>query len=516
MAELGPHDLKLTLLGMPGAGKSALLGALVQAAQTQADKFDSHLARADEGIVQLQQSLYQNKIEPTPKEVEPHFIVLDSAQGQRKIEISDGGGEASEALLQDAQALDGKRPLAQELAKSDGVVLVVDASAPPPALEDAFKRCVDFLKRFRAQRGRRHDVAGLPVFLVLAKCDLLAKKTDTHALWVQRVDEGRKKIEQRFRAALAAEKDLGFGALDLSVWTAAVRKPAVTDRPGKPQEPFGVAELFRQAIRSAGAFRDKVEKSSRLLSSVLIGLLAVVFLLAIVVGAFLLTRPSAEIAQFESRVNETLPTQRERLAEPLDERLKKLTDLKENATFAKLPDKMRKDVEDAIAEIQEYQAQNKAFLERIADPRFATRDEELAKIEKELDAFELPKKYAKDWAETKLARRAQQYREEIRRLRDAVADEEKWTQEQVKEGDKLKAKGGLAIARSLTPEERTAWFAQVKDYLERDPRHKRTDRVSPTAALTFQSVYQFNRVERARKEWDRTKDALRNLRNLAQ
>jgi GTPase SAR1 family protein len=510
------HELNLAMIGMPGAGKSSLLGAFVQAADKQKDKLDSRLARADEGIVELHKGVYQNKLKSTDKEVSPHYVVFESPQGQRKVHVIDGSGEASESLLKEENLLESKKPLAKHLQKADGVLFMVDASVEPTVLDETFRKAIDFLKRFRAQRGQRHDVAGLPVHLVLTKCDMLARKTDTHQMWLQRVEEGKKKIEHRFRSALAANKDLGFGAIDLSVWPTSVRMPAVTDRPAKPQEPFGVAELFSHAVRSAASFHEKVEDSSRLLSSVLIGLIAAVALLAIVTGAFFLTRPSPELALLETRVHESIPSARERLAEPLDERLKKLNEIRENSAWPNLPDKLKKDVEDLIAEIQDYQSANKSFVEKISDPRFATRDEELTKIEKELAEFNLPDKYAKDWAETKLAKRAQAYREEITRLRDAVVEEEKWTVEQVQQGEKLKAKGGLVIARNLTEAERMAWFGSVKEYLEREPRHKRTDRVTPQSAVTYQSVYHFNRVEKARKDWDRTKDALRNLRNLAQ
>src|SRR3989442_129506 len=84
---------------------------------------------------------------------------------------------------------------------------------------------------------QRTDVADLPVYLVLTKCDLLARKEDTFAKWLTRIDEGKRRVDEKFREYLK-EQGAGFGTLKMRLWATSIKRPALADRPAQAQEPF--------------------------------------------------------------------------------------------------------------------------------------------------------------------------------------------------------------------------------------------------------------------------------------
>src|SRR5437764_1355015 len=111
-----------------------------------------------------------------------------------------------------------------------------------------------FLKRLKKVRGQRADVAGLPIYLVLTKCDLLSKPNDTFAEWQQRIEEEKRKLGERI-SPLVRDLHAGhFGSIRLRVWATAVSRPSFADGPAPATEPYGVIELFRQCFVSAEAF----------------------------------------------------------------------------------------------------------------------------------------------------------------------------------------------------------------------------------------------------------------------
>ena len=69
--------------------------------------------------------------------------------------------------------------LARAIADADTLILPIDASASEEELEDQFGTFGNFLTRLEQSRGKRTDISGLPVFLVLTKCDLLAEPSDS-------------------------------------------------------------------------------------------------------------------------------------------------------------------------------------------------------------------------------------------------------------------------------------------------------------------------------------------------
>src|SRR5262249_17090824 len=140
---------------------------------------------------------------------------------------------------------------------------------PLPQMDTDFVEFVHFLRLLERSRGERSEVGGLPVFLVLTKCDLLAESTDTPAKWLERIAERTKLVHDRFQLFLTRQQEAGdplpFGQIDFHMNATAVKRPALADVAAKPREPYGVAELFRQCLDAAREFRTRRYRSSRLL-----------------------------------------------------------------------------------------------------------------------------------------------------------------------------------------------------------------------------------------------------------
>src|SRR5262245_45881819 len=83
-----PDALSIVLFGLPGAGKSSLLGALAQAAQTQGHPIGARLVDESRGLAELRQRLYEENARRTAEEVVPYPVDYEpfsqDGQGKRK------------------------------------------------------------------------------------------------------------------------------------------------------------------------------------------------------------------------------------------------------------------------------------------------------------------------------------------------------------------------------------------------------------------------------------------------
>src|SRR5262249_35609546 len=133
--------------------------------------------------------------------------------------------------------------LANQIVQADALILTIDASADAGQVEADFAGFSQFLHLLRIHRGERTEVAGLPVFLVLTKGDLLARPDDTSASWTERLEETKRQRGEQLKNFFAkADAPLAFGAIDVTVRATAVKRPALAGNPAEPREPFGVAE----------------------------------------------------------------------------------------------------------------------------------------------------------------------------------------------------------------------------------------------------------------------------------
>src|SRR5947209_1241634 len=97
--------LRVVLFGMPDAGKSSLLGALAQAAQTQEHVLNGRLIDKSQRLLELQRRLYEDRPRETLEEVAPYDVTL---------EPFDGKGGAVQATLIDCDGRVANELLAQQ------------------------------------------------------------------------------------------------------------------------------------------------------------------------------------------------------------------------------------------------------------------------------------------------------------------------------------------------------------------------------------------------------------------
>lgn len=524
------RGLRIVLFGMPAAGKSSLLGALAQSAQTQGHALHGQLIDHTKGLAELKRQVYEDRSRETLEEVVLYPVTLEPlpnaegpAAGPVEATLVDCDGRVANEILSrqqgpDAAAEDG--PLARAIRGADTLVLVVDAAADPALLQKDFNHFARFLRLLEQGRGRRAEIAGLPVYLVLSKCDLLAKKDDTPAAWMQRIEERKRTVAAKFQEYLAAKglpEGLAFGKLDLHLWATAVRRPELGDRPAKP-EPYGVAELFRQCFASARAFNQRRTLAARRLRYTVGGVVGFVGILVLLGAGFFLTRPSVDVLRLENELRPALPAAGADPAERFQDaaaRLKVLQRAQKDPDFEKLPQERQLEVLQLSRELERYVAYRKEFYEKVQSPRFATSEEELQKIEKTLAALPLPPKYEAAWAETDVAQTRRQWLNDVQKVREGVAELEAWYRQQAKSGKELAAEGGRLIAMSSDAKtSRGEWLTLTKEFLAQKPPRPEEARLPGAFGVTWATVYQFRPVVRARSELDEVKKNVERIRTV--
>jgi hypothetical protein len=284
VAKGSAEAIRLVVFGLPGSGKSALLGALALAAHKQQPQLSGQFTSVPDDLKQLARRVYSDNVRQqptaptTPAGGKPSQEVLgysvgfqaSGAKEQSRALLIDGSGLAAGDLLQRKSVLEGKSSagsLARSVQEAHGLILLLDASLSPEHFERQFAAFGQFLRRLEEGRGRRTEISGLPVYLVLTKCDLLAEPKDSVMDWMEQIEQRKREVGDAFRDFLAREGaasgNIPFGRIDLHVWATAIGRPALNKAPAKPHEPFGVAELFRQSLEKADAYRESRLRAGR-------------------------------------------------------------------------------------------------------------------------------------------------------------------------------------------------------------------------------------------------------------
>jgi hypothetical protein len=514
-----PDDLHIVLFGMPAAGKSSLLGALAEAARAQEHLLNGRLNDRTHGLDELRHRLYDESPRRTADEVVPYPIDFEPytrdghapAADHLGAVMIDCDGRVANDLLVRRRALDEDSPegtLAREVLDADTLVLVLDAAAPPAQVEADFLEFDRFLRQMQATRGRRAEVGGLPVFLVLTKCDLLAQPGDTAAAWMERIEQRKREVDARFRDFLARRAreagPLPFGQLDLHVWATAVKRPALAGSPPRPREPYGVAELFRQCLEQAAAFRERRLRSGRRLVWMAGGAGGLAALL-VSLTAWMLFQHNTVPTRLESTVQafrfSDSTSAAERLGGPvgvLRNRRDRLAEIRNDPDFGKLPAEQQQLIRDRLQELDSYLDYYQKL--RQLPPKADVRTEQALqdvrdRLENELA---LP---GPEWARTEAGRLRRERLDEVEALGRAVTRARNWYLDSIDAADKLWTFAGYQTEPGAAGINWRAWSAEAEKLL--DP-----SRAPPAEEA---AVRDFDTVARARAEWERTKPRLRRL-----
>ncbi len=195
---------RLLLFGTPGSGKTSLLGALAQSASVQSPGLKGELIAEKGDLDDLKFNTY-DRVPSATETLESYDLRLEPADPKsdplaRATVVDCGGGEALE-MLREKEPFANSREMKKSVLHADGLVVVVDASLPGKQLTEEFQQIARWMTQLRELRGKRLEIGEFPVYLVLAKCDLLAKKDDTIAMWQQRVEEGKRQVGDVRKAA---------------------------------------------------------------------------------------------------------------------------------------------------------------------------------------------------------------------------------------------------------------------------------------------------------------------------
>jgi hypothetical protein len=420
--------------------------------------------------------------------------------------------------------------LAREVVEADTLVLVVDAAAPAVQVDAEFAEFGRFLRLLELGRGRRSDVGGLPVFLVLTKCDLLAQPNDTAVDWLERIEERKRQVHRRFQDFIARQvKDEGpipFGRIELHLWATAVKRPPLGPTPAKPREPYAVAELFRQCLEMAQQYRKRRRHSSHRLLWTVAGAAGLLTVMAgLTLGLYFGNRGqprsalSNKIEEFATQAHETPSV---RLREPLDRKISELTEIENDPNFAQLPDEQQEVVRSLLAEMKAYETFRQE-VQRVRLPATARSDSDLKEIEEALTTrLKVPEPYhiepdgtGNDWSQTQAVHELEQRRQDVRLFRAAVNQAEDWYHDRKMEADRLLrysiegAPGGSAAGWSH-------WYDQYKKLMDATAStpFREDDPVAGSASLHYADVMRFNRVAEARSVLDAVRQRLERVRDM--
>ena len=149
--------LRVVLFGMPDAGKSSLLGALGQAAQTQEHVLNGHLTDLGRGLADMQRRLYDEAGRSTAEEVIPFPVAFQPFTGKERLDVVliDCDGRVANDLLSHKRELEGKAggELGQAIRNADAVVFLVDVSASEAQIDADLTECARFLRRLEEGRA---------------------------------------------------------------------------------------------------------------------------------------------------------------------------------------------------------------------------------------------------------------------------------------------------------------------------------------------------------------------------
>jgi GTPase SAR1 family protein len=512
LAAVPRSALRVVLFGMPGAGKSSLVGALAQAAQTQEHILNGHLRDLGQGFREMQRRLYEEGPRETLDEVIPFPLVFEpfSRREPGRIEavlIDCDGRAANEILLRKRELDRSGGELSQALLAADAVVFVVDASASAMQMDADFTECARFLRLLEERRGQRADIGGLPVFLVLTKCDLLAQPEDDLAGWFERVEERKRQVGRRFQSFLEKEartSAVGFGSIRLHIWATAVKRPALADSPAKPREPYGVAELFRQCLGLAHDFRIRRGQSSRRLVWVVLGALVALALLAVLPVLLILNRPTDAASDLEARVSqyeaseqeETLPARYRQTQERID----RLASFRAESAFAALPDEQKEWVENRYRDLRDYRDFAGGVYE--LDPRTVRSAEQVKDLYAALNRLDERLKAHSHWTETDAGQRLVEMRTDLQAIEKAVQDTIAGYENVIRNGEEV-----------LRDKEKPMLPTRARNVLDAakslpNPRLDTNKRIPGSDHVTYSTVFNFDRVQEVLGRWEKVREKL--------
>ena len=518
--------LRIVLFGLPGAGKSALLAALAQVQHAHPSLLSGQLTDDSGGLARQRQLFYDELSRPTEEETVDYPLRFRPAGRGTPFQATliDSDGRVVEEMLGQPLSADADSPagtLPNAVLDADALVLVIDAATPPQQADEVFADFADFLRRLEMERGAFTEVTGLPVYVVLTKCDLLARPRDSTADWMGHIEERKRQLGGRLRELLdegGQGRPQAFGRLDLHLWATAARRPALGTFPARPREPYGVAELFRQCLAQAQTFRGRRRRAGRRLAwatsataALATGLMALVLVLLTGFGQHQPGDLERDIERYRLQEGPSVANRLLGWLPEMERRQRELKAFQRDPDFPHLPRELRDFVAERRREMNEYVD----FLRRVVEKQFpsiAHNDRELEKRKAELEK-DLPLPH-EDWDATGAGTLRQQRLDDLRLLAERARSAEEFFQKKRLEGVKLwtfrqpPRAGGRINWRG--------WQDAVTEYLQTAADlPPAVEDLPPQSLVTPNVILQFDRVHRARNLVLASISDLKALRNIS-
>lgn len=523
--------LKIVLFGMPDAGKTSLLGALAQAVESQEKVLGGTLVDVSGGLSELRREVYETKVERTVDPVVPYPVHYEPEQSPSarssdgkplELILFDCDGRIATEYLNNRKSLQtsSNEVLAQAVLAADALLLVVDASAPNEVLKRDFTHFLTFLRVLEQTRSSRNDVNGLPVYLVLTKCDLLAEEGDSASVWMDRIEERKRKVDHFFRSQMEKEAELHahqFGRIELRVWATAVKRPPLGKSAAKPRDPYQVAELFRQGIDSAADFRRQRRKAQRRLGitfGIVAGVAGCLLLLAL---TFLFLRDRPEVAALEKKIDSFMKLYDRSSAERflrLDDSIPNLEKFQKDPFFGSVNEDLKKFVNDELRELNEYRNFAQSLNEQSNRLAVATSEETMKDVEAKLKALAPPPEFSGKWQDTPAQIKRKERLEDIAAIRLALPEVKAKLDDVVSKTQQAKKDKQFDFEEHVpkkikeNADKYLAYLSQIPD--EKAPMTPFSERIR------WGEVYQFDGLRQLHDQWRSLRDYLEEQKKKAQ
>lgn len=441
-----------------------------------------------------------------------------------KLEVIDTSGESAQKMLEAEKPFADSHPMKAPILNADGVMVVVDVSAPKKQISDDFKHAARWLNALHEYRGQHTEIANLPVYVVLAKCDQLVHKEDTLETWQKRLEGVKKQYLEQFEKELE-EQDSSFGSIALKVLTTSTRPPVFGDKPLKSKDPLGVNELYVASARAAADYQERRRGAQGRLQNVLVGLVGLIVMLALFVLFLMEFQPPPRATALEEQVQLVLPkpeaTSAQRLQGTptrLEQKLKILNEIENAKDFDRLPGSERIAVTDYRKELTEYLRRYYEAQPVLKLPHLAKNQQELDKQEKDLGAYQLTEKQASEWAETRLGRQLTQVRQEYTGLHKAIKEEAAWIRSEIARTSALLREGNSVYGKLLNDEktardEAVDWMRRFNE-LQPKPHQPREDNLPNVTRMIWEDLGKFDEVKAAHRDWNTAKGDLAGIGKL--
>jgi hypothetical protein len=422
----------------------------------------------------------------------------------------DTDSDADERALADGSVPD-------SLLNADALAVAIDAAASDDEIDRTAATLLRYLQKLESVRTHERSVAGWPIAIVLTKCDALLERGDVLDQWLRRIDERTESVRQRFEA-FATDLEPSFGDVDLSVFATATRSPAIAGAPVDASGGIGIAPLARSLASAAKRYRIRTTASNRRLSKTAIAAFILLGSLLSATGAAWLIVPQGPDDRLTVRVRSYQVKERPPAIRLSDARrprnLAELTAIREDSDFPNLHQDLKDFVLERLAEFERYEAYAAKFRRpAAADCRSG---EELDRLASELQTtLAPPPEDAHAWLETEAVRLREKWARDIDLLRSAEARLYDWTRSLVRRTNEL------LFATPLDRSWRAEIAAVIRDadappFKPHDPIPGSPEVPAPGGrVLTYDSAYEFDRVDAARRDWEYARDRITRLRDLA-